>query len=63
MQRHIDRGIPHLPLNITYNNVTTWKRYFGGFYLGNQLYFSSIRITMDKSETIEEGLEINFIYK
>ncbi len=34
---------------------------FGGFYLENQL-FSSIPIT-DKPETIEEGLEMNFIYK
>ncbi len=36
---------------------------FGSFYLGNQLYFSSIRITMYRPETIEEGLEINLIYK
>ncbi len=25
--------------------------------------FSSIRISVDKPETIEEGLEMNFIYK
>ncbi len=52
---------PHA-LNIMYHNVTTCKRYLAGFYLKNQL-FSSIRITMDKPETIEEGLEIHFIYK
>ncbi len=35
---------------------------FGGFYLENQL-FSSIWITMDKPEMIEEGLKVNLIYK
>ncbi len=35
---------------------------FGGFYVEKQL-FSSFWITVDKPETIEEGLEINFIYK
>ncbi len=62
MQRHIDWGNPSSPhhLNIIHNE-TTCLTLFGVFYLEKQL-FSSIWITMDKPETIEE-LEMNLIYK
>ncbi len=63
MQRHIERGNPPSPhpLNITYHNETT-KCYLAVFTWEKQL-FSSIRITMAKPETIDEGLEMNLIYK
>ncbi len=64
MQRHIERGNPPSshPLNITYHNETMCKRYLAVFNWEKQLLFS-IRITMDKPQTIDEGLEINLIYK
>ncbi len=66
MQRHTvyEQGNPPSPhpLNITCHNETTCKRYLAVFTWEKQL-FSSIQVTMDKPETIDEGLEMNFIHK